>query len=95
MLSKESEEVAGRTINRFEIGDSSNALKFFMTRQSTGYFIRFDNNRKYGLDVKEEKYNEGNEVYSWFLYRGNNQLFFVNHDKTISPSHAPHFVLGY
>jgi len=51
----------------------SNAVKLFFSKQSTGYLIRLDSDRKKGLDVAFNKLEKGTEVVSWLAHRGRNQ----------------------
>lgn len=67
----------------------------FFTKQPHGVFIRLDNMREHGMDCAFGKYEDNTEVNSWHLHRGGNQLFMVNHDKTISPCFAPNKYWGF
>ena len=82
-------------MNYYVLGDRSKAVKLHFSKQSTGYLIRLDSDKKKGLDVAFNKLEAGTEVNSWLAHRGRNQQFMVNEDKTISPSSAPGLVWGF
>ena len=90
VLADNSVEYGGYTVNYLLVREVSRALKLYFVKQGPScYYITLDNLYTKGLDVAWSSMTVGNEVNSWFLHGGNNQLFQVNTDNSISPCYAP------
>ena len=65
ILSDHSFEYEGHTVNYLVLGDKSQAIKLFFTKQSNGYLIRINEKRNCGLDIAFNNLKEGSEVNFW------------------------------
>lgn len=85
----------GIPVDWFTVGDRNDAVEVWMHKHKDGVYIRMDHRQDDGaLDCSEGKYHEGNEVVAWKCHKGGNQLFVVNSDLTITPTHSPNMCLG-
>ena len=94
VFSDQEMDYGGHKVNFFTLGKKSKSVELYFKKLPTGYVIQLDNNRRRGLDVAHGKYEAGTEVVMWQSHAGKNQIFVINHDKSISPQLAPYLVLG-
>ena len=67
-------------------------MKFIFTKsehEGATYFLRLGDHRHVALDSRDGRYHEGNDVLGWEWHKGDNQVFTINDDSTISPKNNP------